>query len=92
MTVKAGEFPELRIKAYAGRVLLAFLQTLVAGVCNTVGEPSEDILLVHAAMSEMCKWYLLVETSDRYLSTGQAQQIWDCSQRFLDVIATEAFC
>lgn len=64
---------------------LALLQTRVAGVCNTVDEPSEDILLVRAVMSEMCM-FRLVETSDRYLSTDQSQQIGDCSQPFLDLI------
>ena len=83
--VKTGEFPELRIKAYAGRLLLAYLQTVVAELCNSMDDVPQDLLLVHGVLSELCKWFILIETSGRYLPAERAQEIWDCSMRFLGV-------
>eukprot|EP00435_Cladocopium_sp_Y103_P049057 s784_g14.t1 len=56
LIVKTGEFPELRIKAYAGRVLLAYLQSVVADRVNSLEADAvpEDLLLVHGVLSEMC--------------------------------------
>ena len=83
LTVKAGEFPELRIKAYAGRVLLAYLQSVVADLVNSysLAAVPEDLLLVHGVLSEICRWFILVEQAGRYLSKQQADEIWACSMK-----------
>jgi hypothetical protein len=83
LIVKTGEFPELRIKAYAGRVLLAYLQSVVANLVNSfsAGDVPEDLLLVHGVLSEMCRWFILVEQAGRYLSQQQADEIWACSMK-----------
>ncbi len=87
ITVKAGEFPELRIKAYAGRVLLSFLQHKCAQLVNSQRAAGTDIdqvlLMIHYALVSLCDWFLKVETAQRYLSATEAEDIWAESMRLL---------
>ena len=85
--VKDGEYPELRIKAYAGRVLLSFLQSKVACVVSNQtrdsGTADHVLLMILGALTSMCKWFALVESAQRYLSNSEAQEIWLESLQFL---------
>lgn len=87
--VKEGDYPELRIKAYAGRVLVAFLQDKVASLLAAESQraegpgPSEVLLLAHGALSAICKWFLQVEAAQRYLTADEASQIYNTSLEFL---------
>jgi len=81
--VKPGDFPELRIKAYAGRVLVAFLQQKLAQLIGEQENPTEVMLLVHGTLSAICQWLHLVESAQRYLSDDEANNIWDTSLVFL---------
>lgn len=85
--VKEGEYPELRIKAYASRVLLGFLQQKVAQLVNQQHASNaavpEPLLMVHGALKEMSQWFKLIESAQRYLSTTEAEEIWAVSMRFL---------
>lgn len=87
--VKEGDYPELRIKAYAGRVLFAFLQDKVASLLAAESQraegpgPSEILLLAHGALSAICKWFLQVEAAQRYLTADEASQIYNTSLEFL---------
>lgn len=88
--VKDGDYPELRIKAYAGRVLLAFLQEKVAQLItsqHSAGSAvNEVVLMVHGTLSMLCKWFLLIENAPRYLSADEAEEIWATSLQFLRTI------
>ena len=85
--VKDGEYPELRIKAYAGRVLLSFLQSKVAcAVSNQTrdsGTADRVLLMILGALTSLCKWFALVKSAQRYLSNSDAQEIWLESLQFL---------
>ena len=87
--MKDGEFPELRIKAYAGRVLVAFLQDKVASLLATESQrsegPGEVLLLTHGALSAICRWFLQVEAAGRYLSADEASEIYRTSLEFLAI-------
>ena len=87
LVVKEGEYPELRIKAYAGRVLLAFLQESIACLCASFHRQNlslpEPLPLVHVTLTAMCKWFLLVESAQRYLTRDQADEIWATSMKWL---------
>jgi hypothetical protein len=87
ITVKQGDFPELRIKAHAGRVLVSFLQQKVAQLINELREKQETVtevlVLVHGTLSALCHWLHLVESAQRYLSEQEANKIWDTSMVFL---------
>ena len=91
ITVKPGDFPELRIKAYAGRVLVSFLQQKMAQLCQEHEHPTEVMLLVHGTMSALCQWLHLVESAQRYLSEEEAKNIWDTSLVFLAVYCLVCF-
>ena len=85
--VSEGDYPELRIKAYAGRVLVAYFQDKVATLLTTehqgAGGPSEVLLLAHGALSAICKWFLQVEAAQRYLTADEASEIYNTSLEFL---------
>lgn len=85
--MKVGEFPELRIKAYAGRLLLAHLQHVVAELVEeirmNVGRVDDDILLVNAVLTELSQWFIRIERCGRYLSQDDANHIWETHLRCL---------
>ena len=82
LLVKAGEYPELRIKAHAGRILLAYLQVRVAEMVNSYrGEVPSKLLLVSAALTELSQWMLKLELYPRFLSTDAANDLWGTHSR-----------
>ncbi len=87
--VKDGEYPELRIKAYASRVLVTFLQHKVANLATALREQSDDntidpnVVLANGVLSSMCNWLLMLERANRYLSRAEADAIWNESLTFL---------
>ena len=91
--MKQGDFPELRIKAHAGRILVSFLQQKVAALINKLHEKQEPITevlcLVHGTLSALCKWLQLVESAQRYLSEEEATNIWETSMVLLDFLASK---
>ena len=84
--MKPHEAPELRIKAYAGRVLLAFFQRKVAALISEPGIDDPELVLLHGVLTSMCQWFLKVESAGRYLSAEEAQIIWDTHLQFLALI------
>ena len=90
LTVKQGEFPELRIKAWAGRVLIVFLQHKIAELINKLASdpdvegPNEVLLLVNAVLTSICDWFASVEKAGRYLSEEEANNIWSTSLETLE--------
>ena len=92
LTVKAGEYLELRIKAYAGRVLWAHLQVRIAQLIHAFERPPSKLILVNAMLSELCAWMLKLETYPRYLSEEAATDLWDTSIRPLDPDALVVLC
>ena len=83
LNVKPGEHAELRIKAYAGRVMLSFLQFTTAELVNTRHEEGleirHDLLLMHGVLTSLCDWFSKVETAGRYLTQQEADDIWETS-------------
>ena len=83
--MKPGEFPELRIKAYASRLLLSFLQSTVCQLINEQhsagdGVPiGRELLLIHGSLTAMCSWFSKVELANRYLTQQEADDIWNTS-------------
>lgn len=85
LVVKPGEYADLRIKAHAGRVLVAFLQERVAQLLGSFArnERPEKLVLIHATLSAICLWCLRLEQLPRYLSPVEAEEMWQLSQRCL---------
>lgn len=89
ITVKQGEYPELRIKAWAGRVMIVFLQHKVAELIRKLAAdpdvegPSEVLLLVNAVLSSICQWFASVEKAGRYLTEEESNSIWGTSLEIL---------
>ena len=83
LLVKPGEYPELRIKAYASRVLLSYLQCLMAQMITERHDAGiaidRELLLIHGVLTSMCAWFSKVEHANRYLTREQADDIWDTS-------------
>ena len=96
LTVKQGEFPELRIKAWAGRVLIVFLQHKIAELINKLASdpdvegPNEVLILVNAVLTSICQWFALVEKAGRYL-TEEANTIWGTSLEILGISRLKTF-
>ena len=96
LTVKQGEFPELRIKAWAGRVLIVFLQHKIAELINNKlasGEgPNEVLIMVNAVLTSISQWFALVEKAGRYLTEEEANTIWGTSLEILGISRLKTFC
>lgn len=95
LAAPAGEYPELKIKAFAGRVMLAFLQAKVAGVLNAWSQEQvipEKMLLIHGTLTSLSEWMLLLEECPRFLSQQQADNLWHLSQRCLACVTHRRAC
>lgn len=75
--VPAGDFPELRLKAWASRIITAFLNVCLQDLCSrfTSDQRPGQLALAAAAFAKLAEWLLLVEQCPRYLSQVQADNI-----------------
>lgn len=78
--------PELRLKAYATRVMCAFLAVCLRSTCEKIPreEASQDLILVTAATAQMANWSLLLEESPLMLSPERANLLFDAGMQQLD--------
>jgi hypothetical protein len=75
--VPAGEYPELRLKAWTSRVLTAYLAIALQDVCSrfTNANRPAQLALATAACAKLAEWMLIIEKSPRYLTEDQANSI-----------------
>ena len=72
--------PELTLKAYHGRVFLAFLSCCCEVALQSAGDDSE-LQLIAALTSNLAHWHLAVESYPRYLLPDQATRLWSLANR-----------
>ena len=85
--VPAGEYPELRLKAWTGRVISAFVAVALQDVSNRFVDterPSQLALATMAAV-KLAEWLLMIERYPRFLSQQQAEHLYRIAWEFLFV-------
>lgn len=73
MAVKAGEYPELRLKAWTSRVLTAYLAVSLHDLAQATpaDQRDQELVLATTALAKLADWMLTVERYPRYLSAEQ---------------------
>ena len=72
------DYAELRLKAYASRVMVAYLAVVLTSLCSEqsrAGTCSKDLQLVTTATTQFANWSLLVERYPYDLSGEQAERL-----------------
>ena len=81
------EHAELKLKAWASRMLTPFLAVCLKEACakrSSQGEQVPESMAVAAvALNRLADWMLKLEQAPRYLSDMQAQELWDLHLEFL---------
>ncbi|CAE7369880.1 unnamed protein product [Symbiodinium sp. CCMP2592] len=72
--------PELTLKAYHGRVFVAFLSVCCEVALQSAGDDAE-LQLITALTSSLASWHLKVEACGRFLTAEQAAELWRLSER-----------
>lgn len=94
MAVKAGDYPELRLKAWTSRVLCSFLSVCLNELCSRLPNPDEELMLANMTMAKLGAWMLAVERCPRYMSADQAHNVlglcWEHLDNCLDNIPFSA--
>ena len=74
------DYAELRLKAYASRVMTAYLAVVLKRLQsekNLTGDSPDDLKLITAATAQFANWSLLLEKYPYDLSESQAQTLYD---------------
>ena len=89
LLVKAGDYPELRLKAWCSRVLTSFCSVVLQDLCAQMrGEGRHvpgPLALAAASCQRLSQWMLLIEQCPRYLTVEQAENLQRIGWEFLDV-------
>lgn len=81
----AGDYVELRLKAWNSRIMTAFLTVCLDNVLKNIlaADRTPALKLTTAAMHSMSTWMLRLEAADKRLSAEDAQWLWDEGNRCL---------
>lgn len=85
IVVAAGEYPELRLKAWTSRVITAFLAVCLGDLCQRFDDAERPVQLALAAAScmKLSEWMLMMERYPRFLTQQQADHLcqlcWESS-------------
>ena len=81
LTVKPGDYPELRLKAWTSRVLTSFISVCLQDLCNRLpnDQVDQELMLATVALTKMSDWILLLERTPRYMTRQQATALEDLS-------------
>ena len=84
IVVAAGEYPELRLKAWTSRVITAFLAVALQDACSKFTNAERPPQLAMAAMAcvKLAEWMLMIERYPRYLTQEQADHLHRLSWEF----------
>ena len=79
LAVPAGDFPELRLKAWSSRVITAFISVCLQDLSARYSDATRPPLLAAAtvAVAKLAEWMLLVEKYPRLLSEEQAEHLYN---------------
>ena len=80
------DYAELRLKAYASRVMTAYLAVALKALMENqtgIDQCSQDLRLVTAATVELANWSLLLETFPYDLSHQQAETLFESGMKLL---------
>ena len=75
--MKAGEFPELRLKAWTSRVITSFLSVALQDLCAKFTNDSRDgeLAMAASATAKLAEWMLAVERCPRYMTQEQTTNV-----------------
>ena len=87
IVAKAGEYPELRLKAWTSRVVTSFLCVALQDVSTqfTNEERNQELALATAATTKLSEWLLAIERCPRFMSVEQADNLHRLAWEFLVV-------
>ena len=76
--VPAGDFPELRLKAWSSRVITAFVSVCLQDLSAQYTDAARPPLLAAATMAcaKLAEWMLLVEKYPRLLTEEQSDHLY----------------
>ena len=79
LVVPAGDFPELRLKAWSSRIITAFVSICLQDVSSTYSNATRSPLLAAATMAsaKLSEWMLLIERYPRLLTEEQAEHLYN---------------
>ena len=78
IVVPAGEFPELRLKAWASRVVTAFVSVCLQDLsAQHQGELPQLLAAATVACAKLAEWMLMVEKYPRLLTEQQANHLYN---------------
>ena len=82
----AGEYPELRLKAWTSRLITAFLAVALQDVCSqfTDADRPAQLTMATAACAKLSEWMLLLERYPKLLTQNQADHLYAVSWEILD--------
>ena len=75
--VSAGEYPELRLKAWATRVMTGYLAVAIEDVSRQFSdaERPSQLAMATVATRKIAEWQLLLENTPRYMTQERADQL-----------------
>ena len=85
---------ELKLKAYATRIMVTFLAVCLRSACNArdPSEQSVELRLCTLLLTQLSNWSLDVETCPIELTAEQAQRLYDTGMEFLVPNTTKCGC
>lgn len=88
LNVPAGEFPELRLKAWTSRVLTAFLSVCLQDLCSRFanGVRPPRLALAAGSCAKLSEWMLKCERTPRYMTQTQADELQAVAWEFAGLI------
>ena len=90
LVVPAGDFPELRFKAWSSRVITAFVSVCLQDLSARYTSATRPPLLAAATMAcaKLSEWMLLVEKYPRFLTEEQAEHLYNVGWETLSCYKT----
>jgi len=88
IVAKAGDYPELRLKAWTSRVMTSFLCVALQDVSKTFtnDQRNQELALATAATTKLSEWLLAIERCPRYMSVEQSENLHQLAWEFLVVL------
>lgn len=88
MQVKAGDYPEMRLKAWTSRVLTTFLSVCLQDLSNTApnDQVDQELMLATVSLTKLSDWMLQIERTPRYMTRDHSNKLEELSWQSLDLL------
>ena len=74
--ISTTEYPELKLKAFTNRIMVAYLAVCLQDACASMDAPPGRLVLACAAMQKLSRWLLDVENAGRYMTAKEADDLY----------------